>query len=420
MNNDIEKRLNDFDASVREEALKELVTLFDQGKIKAAEESKQHNMHCHTIYSYNGYGFSPSYIAYLAKKEGWFAAGIVDFDVLDAVDEFINACKLLKVRSLCGVETRGYLSDFSDKVINSPGEPGIAYHMGVGFTTSDLASPEAMKFLTTMKASAQKRTMVLVEKVNSFLQPVVLDFEKDAIPLTPKGNVTERHVCEAYEKKSIEVFPDKTQRAEFWAEKLSLNVDDAMKLLDDSVALQGTIRAKTMKSGGVGYVKAGPESFPTIQAFNEFIISAGGVPTIAWLNGLTPGEALAEELVDLHISLGAAAFNIIPDRNWNVADNDEKQQKLKELKRIIDICEEKEMPIIVGTEMNAPGLKLIDSFDSDELKDYVDTFVKGAAIMSAHTVLQQEDKGYLSKWASENFASLSEKNKYFEDFGRNL
>jgi hypothetical protein len=175
-----------------------------------------------------------------------------------------------------------------------------------------------------------------------------------------------------------------------------------------------------MKSGGVGYVKAGPESFPPVQEFNDFIIASGGIPTIAWLNGLTPGEQTAEKLVDHHITLGAAALNIIPDRNWNISNIEEKQQKLKELKRIIQICEDRDMPIIVGTEMNAPGLKLVDSFEAIELKDYVDIFVKGAAIMTAHTILEQEGKGYLSKWAANKFESKSEKNKYFENFGRNL
>jgi hypothetical protein len=420
MNNDIEKRLNNFDATVRKNALKEVVDHFNTGKLKAAEASKLHNMHCHTIYSYNGYAFSPSYIAYLAKKEGWFAAGIVDFDVLDAVDEFLNACKMLNIRALCGVETRAYLNEFSDKVINSPGEPGIAYHMGIGFTSSKLPSPDTINFLKTMKERAATRTKVLVDKVNSFLKPVILDFEKDAAPLTPKGNVTERHVCEAYENKAIEIFPNKTDRAIFWSEKLGINIDEANQLINDSVALQGLIRSKTMKSGGVGYVKAGPESFPPVQEFNDFIIASGGIPTIAWLNGLTPGEQTAEKLVDHHITLGAAALNIIPDRNWNISNIEEKQQKLKELKRIIQICEDRDMPIIVGTEMNAPGLKLVDSFEAIELKDYVDIFVKGAAIMTAHTILEQEGKGYLSKWAANKFESKSEKNKYFENFGRNL
>ena len=56
-------------------------------------------MHCHTCYSYNGYGFTPAEIAYLARKSGWLAAGIIDFDVLDAVDEFRSCAEQLDIIS---------------------------------------------------------------------------------------------------------------------------------------------------------------------------------------------------------------------------------------------------------------------------------------------------------------------------------
>lgn len=421
MNNisDLEKKLNSFDPEQRKNAICEIRKLIDSGEIAIKPENDAHNLHCHTFFSYNGYGFSPSYIAYLAKKEGWFAAGIVDFDVLDAVDEFLEACKTLGVRGVCGLETRAYLPEFSTREINSPGEPGITYHMGVGFTKKDISgdSEDAAEFLKNMKKSAQDRTRDLVDKVNSFLSPVELDFERDAVPLTPDGNVTERHVCQSFENKAREIFPETAKLAEFWADKLGVAEDEAFALINDSVKLHGKIRSKTMKSGGVGYVKPTAETFPFVKDVNEFVLAAGAIPTITWLNGLSAGEQAVEELLDIQQELGGAALNIVPDRNWNIANPEEKTAKLAELAKIIKLCEIRNLPVIVGTEMNAPGLKLVDTFDSEELKPYTQIFKKGAAIAYAHTILQPQGKGYLSYWADSEFANIAEKNAYFADFG---
>jgi len=417
----LEKKLNSFDSEERSAAVCEVRKQIDSGQLKIKEESDANNMHCHTFFSYNGYGYSPSYIAYLAKKDGWFAARIVDFDVLDGVDEFLDACKTLGVRGVCGLETRAYLPDFSTREINSPGEPGITYHMGVGFTKGNISgeSEKASSFLCSLKRNAQKRTMDLVDKVNSFLTPVELDFEKDAIPLTPDGNVTERHVCQSFEKKAKEIYPDIAKLAEFWSDKLEISLDEAEDLIDDSVKLQGQIRSKTMKSGGVGYIKPTAETFPFVNDVNEFILAAGGIPTITWLNGLSDGEKAIDELMNLQENLGGAALNIVPDRNWNISDPEDKAAKLAELDKIIKICEIRNLPIIVGTEMNAPGLKLVDTFDSEELKTYTEIFKKGAAIVYAHTILQPEGKGYLSEWAKSEFANIAEKNTYFTKIGMN-
>lgn len=416
---ELEEKLNDLNPEIRRSAICDIRQLIDNGEMNVKLENDAHNLHCHTFFSYNGYNYSPSYIAYLAKKEGWFAAGIVDFDVLDGVDEFLEACTILGVRGVCGLETRAYINEFADREINSPGEPGIAYHMGVGFTKKDISSDcqQSASFLRLMKKSAQERTRDLVQKVNSFLSPVELNFEEDVIPLTPEGNATERHVCQSYENKAKSVFSDVHDLAEFWSEKLGVTIKEAEVLINDSVKLQAKIRSITMKSGGVGYVKPTAETFPFIQDVNEFILNAGAIPTITWLNGLSSGEKATEELLDLHQELGGAMLNIVPDRNWNVSDPQEKTQKLEELKKIIEICELRNIPIIVGTEMNAPGLKLVDSFDSEELKPYTRIFKRGAAIAYAHTILQPQGKGYLSEWAGNEFANVAEKNTYFEEIG---
>jgi hypothetical protein len=416
---ELECNLNSFDAELRENSLVKLKESAVKEDIFSIDKKVPYNLHCHTFCSYNGYGYFPSYIAWLACKKLWFAAGIVDFDVLDGVEEFLTAAQTLDVRGVCGLETRAYVDDLAQDEINSPGEPGVAYHMGVGFTTFKLPEKQ-QKFLAGLKAKANARTENIVKLVNAYLSPVELDFKRAAAKLTPFGNITERHVCTAYREKAEEVFSDDNARAEFWAGKLSIDTASAIELIADPVKLEGTIRSKTMKSGGVGYVKASPESFPALQEMNDFTLACGAIPCIAWLDGMSDGEKNPGKLLDMHISHNAALLTIIPDRNWNFSDPEVKAAKTKCLDAIIAAAIERDMPIVIGTEMNAPGQKLVDDFDCDALKKHNETFTKGAAISFAHTLLTPLQMGYLSNWAEENFADKAARNAFFADFGSNM
>ena len=355
------------------------------------------NLHSHTFFSYNAYGYSPTHFAVLARQHGLAAAGIVDFDVLDGLEEFWEAGRLCGLKRCVSMESRVFVPEFATRVINSPGEPGIAYHMGVGF-----ALPVQHPLLAQMRATATQRNRELVVRVNMFTAPVTLDYDRDVLPLTPAGNATERHICEAYSKKGD---------AAFWKAKLGDCPADAGKL-------QALIRAKTMKKGGVGYVQAGAGSFPLMAEMNQFVLEAGAIPALTWLDGTSDGEKCIEELFAVAQATGAAAINIIPDRNYSPGVKD---QKLQNLYAVVALAEKNHFPIIVGTEMNAPGNKFVDNFASAELKPLVPVFLKGAHIAYAHSVLQRwHGHGYLSDWARQKFASVAEKNDYFEKLGREL
>ena len=179
---DLSCKLDSFNPAERKNALEEFKKAFVTAGESFVCEKNDNNMHCHTFFSFNGYGYSPTHVACWAKAERLFSAGLIDFDVLDGVDEFLAAARELDLRASCGVESRVVVKEMLDKVINSPGEPGIAYHLGVGFTTSGIPV-EQRKYLDAMKAAANARTRGIVEKVNPVLSPLELDFEKDVLTL---------------------------------------------------------------------------------------------------------------------------------------------------------------------------------------------------------------------------------------------
>lgn len=411
----LESQLNDFDAGKRRAALEELAAGMAP---EPAHEGRAVNLHCHTFFSFNGYGYSPSYIAWRAKREGLYAAGIVDFDVLDAVEEFLDACALLDLRGCAGIETRVFVPPFETREMNSPGEPGVAYHMGIGFVSGQRNDDT---LLACLRKTAQDRTRKIAERVNPYLHPASVDFDADVLPLTPNGNATERHLCAAYDIKARAVFGDADARTAFWAEKLRSEMGAIRAVLDDAPSLQALIRSKTMKAGGVGYVPASGPDFPAMGDVNAFSLANGAIPTFAWLDGTTAGEQAIDELLDIMMKAGAAAVNVIPDRNWNIKDPAVKQLKLGKLHAFVALAQRFGLPVAAGTEMNAYGNRFVDDFNAPEMQPVAPAFVEGAEILYAHTRLERHaGMGYLSAWARQTFANVTEKNAFYRRLGARL
>ena len=412
---ELERKLDSFNSDERKQALTALCEKAKAGEIDLPQAGTDVNLHCHTFFSYNTYGYSPSKFAWLARKAGLAVAGVVDFDVLDALEEFLTAARMLDLKACAGLETRVYVPEFATRVINSPGEPGISYHMGVGFPKAELQG-EQKQFLLNLRRTAQQRNQDLMGRVNQHLKPVELDYEKDVLVLTPGGNATERHMCLAYAHKAQEIFSDKDKLAQFWSEKLGVEIETSA--LPDGRILLDAIRAKTMKRGGVGYILPDKGSFPMMADTNRFLLDSGAIPVHTWLDGTNQGEKDIEELLDVAMSTGAAAINVIPDRNYTPGAKNEKTDNLY---HVIEIAEKRHLPVVVGTEMNSPGQKFVDDYKTEELSPLVPVFLKSARIFYAHSVLQRQSGiGYTSEWAKKNFDNVAEKNNFFEKLGSSL
>jgi hypothetical protein len=417
---ELEAQLNSFARATRSAALAELVDMAARGEITLPEAAPIVNMHCHTFYSYNAYGHSPSSLAWLARRKGFAVVGIVDFDVLDAVDEFLAACDTVGVRGSAGIETRIFIPEFAAREINSPGEPGVYYHMGIGFTSSE-APPAAIPVLASMRGRAERRNRDMLRRVNAYMDPVMVDYDRDVLPLTPVGNATERHMLAAYIQATARRYPSDSKRAEFWAEKLGQPHDQVTGILDDYPKLSNLVRARLMKKGGVGYIQPGPESFPTLDEYHGMIEACGALPCATWLDGTSAGEEAIGELMDLLIAKGVAALNIVPDRNWNIADPVTRALKVAKLHEIVRIASDLDLPLNVGTEMNSPGNRLVDDFDAPEMAPLRQAFLDGAHFIYGHTALQRAlGLGYQSEWARAHFPTRRARNAFYTAAGYRL
>jgi len=412
---ELEDRLLSFDADERAAALAALWEAAESGAVVLPAPGQAVNLHYHTFFSYNSCGHSPSSVAWLARKAGLGVAGIVDFDVLDGLEEFIASGRRLGQKTCAGLETRVYVPEFAAQEINSPGEPGIAYHLGLGFPRSPRDGPGA-EFLAALRRTAEERNRSLTDRVNEYLRPVTVDYDGEALPLTPAGNATERHICLAYVRRAARLFSNRGQLSDFWSGRLGLDARDLD--LPEGIALQSAIRTRTMKRGGVGYVQPNGGDFPDLHATNRFILENGGIPAYAWLDGTSEGEQRLEDLLAAVMASGTAAVNIIPDRNYTPGVKD---ARVAALYGVVAAAEEMALPVVAGTEMNSPGQRFVDDFDCAELAPLAEAFLKGASIVYAHSALQRAaGLGYTSPWATRNFPDRADRNDFFEQVGRSL
>jgi hypothetical protein len=269
-----------------------------------------------------------------------------------------------------------------------------------------------------LRQRAEQRNRAMLERINAYLSPVSVDYDRDVLPLTPHGNATERHMLVAYIQAVAHYYSDPVP---FWAEKLRLPQEQVASQIRDYPAFQNTVRAKLMKRGGVGYTQPGPETFPMVEEVNQLVVSCGALPCATWLDGTSSGEQDIEELLSLLIEKGAVALNIIPDRNWNISDPEMRQLKVEKLYQIVDLAQKLDLPLNVGTEMNAYGQKLVDDFETPELAPVRQVFLDGASFVYGHTMMQRAlGLGYQSAWANAHLPSRRLRNAFYTQIGRQI
>jgi len=418
---DLEKQLDSFSLEERKNAFLKLMERTKTEGPGFPEPRPLVNLHFHTFFSFNACGYSPLHIVWLAKKRGLRMAGSVDFDVLHALAEFWWGGLTVNLAVASGLETRIFLPEFREEELSSPNEPGVAYYMGNGFTRLPEKGSPADAILDKLYRIAQERNRKVLRKVNDYLTPVQVDYEREVLPLTPSQNPTERHLVVALVAKAEAVIPDSEKRIRFWSEKLEEKEEKIQALYPDRASFYDLVRTKLMKFGGVGYVEQDAGDFPTLSEVNRMIHELGAIPSFSWLYGISSGERDTAKLFDFCLSEGVETIFFIPDRNWNIPDEEERRLKVEKMYRMVEEAKKRHMPIFVGTELNRYGQKFVDDFDSPYLAPLASYFLWSASLLWGHVVLEwSSGRGYGSLWAQENFPDREDRNIFFARLGERV
>jgi len=376
------------------------------------------NMHMHTFFSYNGEGWSPCRIAYEMKQLGLYAGAICDFDVLQGMDEFLEAADIVGLRSAVALESRVFFGEYADVEINSPGEPGVFYFMGLGFVHPPKAGTTAAQILASMLEQSHTRNRAVISRINAKIPDFQLDYDQDVLPLTPDKNATERHIIAAYNAKGAQTFGSTSAAAAAWSRILGTDPAQTAEKAGNYNAFNDFLRSKLMKKGGLGYVQPTRDTFPPLEKVIQFILDCRAIPMSAWLDGDSKGEADPMSQLECLRAKGVEAVNIIPDRNWNFKDPEVKARKLAHLADYVKAADTLGMPINVGTEGNKPGQRPVDGFDAPELAPYLKTFFEGAKVMVGHTrLLRYADFSYTDAKAKQAYPDVHARNAFFASVG---
>jgi hypothetical protein len=407
------EQLSSFTPETRAAALRRLL---EASPRPAKPESDWFNMHIHSFFSYNGEGWSPTRIAWEAREQGLYAIAACDFDVLEALGELLAASDLLGLRAAVGFESRVFFREYADHEINSPGEPGVFYFMGMGFAAPPKAGSKGAAVLADMLARSHARNRNLIGRINAALGELVLDYDADVIPLTPRENATERHIVCAYYDKSRALFG--ARAAAFWAAKLGLDPAAAETQFANANAFTDLLRSKLMKKGGPGYVQPDETTFPLLDDVIGMIRECRAIPMSAWLDGIRSGESNPLEQLECLAAKGVAAVNIIPDRNWNVKDPATAAKLIHEMDRYVAAAKALDLPINVGTELNKPGQRFVDDFAAEPMKPYHADFLQGAQVMVGQTrLLRWADYSYIDEQAAADHPARKDRNAFFAAVG---
>jgi len=378
------------------------------------------NMHIHSFYSYNSVGYSPAHIALECRRNGLYAAALCDFDVLDGLEEFLTAGQMLGLRAAVHLETRAFLKEYSVMEINSPGEPGVTYIMGAGFGRLPSEKSNASSLLKNFRQQANTRNRDLVKRINRHLPEIAIDYDAVVLPMSPGKCPTERHIIKAYRLEAQKLFPHREGLLKYWSKLFKKPLAEVEILIDNTAAMEDKLRSLLAKKGGLGYVQPGEKTFPLVDDFIAWVLKCGAIPMVTWLDGTSRGEEDMLKMLECMKTKGAAALNIIPERNHNIKNAEERRLKLRKLDDVVAAAQKIKFPINIGTEMNKVGQPFADDLECEALKPYRADFLRGANIMVGQTILTRyANFSYCGKAATAEFGkNIARKNDFFEKIGK--
>ena len=189
--------LNRLNAPTKAERLRNLAAILPETVFPPAVPQYINN-HIHTTYSFSPY--SPTAAVYAARMEGLCTAGIIDHDSISGAEEFLEAARILELPVTIGMECRVSMDGtrLEGRRTNNPDQVGVSY-MTIQSVPHDRID-RLTEFFRPYRQARHARNRRMVERINSLLPEMSLDYDRDVLPLSQaqeEGGVTERHLMYA-------------------------------------------------------------------------------------------------------------------------------------------------------------------------------------------------------------------------------
>ena len=332
------------------------------------------NCHIHTSESFSVFR-SPTEAVWQAVREGVAVLGINDHYTVAGFEEFRRACEVAGIAATFSLEAVAMDRDaeHSGLRLNDPDNPGRIYLCGKGVTRIHVESLPEMQSLARMRAALERRNREMTAKIATLFKDRVGangPSWENVVALTPRGNVTERHVAYAALLRLRELA---AERGKPLSELIAACCGAAAPPAGDDATWQIFLRSKLLKAGAPCYVPEDPDAFVSVAELRRIFLAFGAIPTYPVLgNPILSGEQNIETLLDRLERLGFYAIEVIPHRNTR-----------ERLTEIVSAAQRRWWPVFNGTEHNTPEPRpLLDPFALDP--EFEPWFRQSAAVLLGH------------------------------------
>ncbi len=368
------------------------------------------NLHIHTSESFSAFR-SPAEAVWQAVREAVAVLGINDHNTVAGHHEFRLACEAAHLPAAFSIEAIAMNAEARNDGVftNDTGNPGRTYLCGKGVTCIPPDGSNAMKSLARMRAALDRRHRAMTGSLRLLIDERMgrpgPDWD-DVVGLTPRGNVTERHIAKA---------------ACLWlqrfAEGRDIPLPEAVARCcgtppetDGTAAVQNHIRSALLKAGGPCFVEESPDAFLSMPDMRDLFLEFGAIPTYPVLGDPeTEYEADIDGLMDRLEAMRIVALEVIPHRNSR-----------RRLSQIIEAATARRWPVFNGTEHNTPEpMPLLDTHSLDP--EFRPWFEASAALLLGHQCLvERGEPGFVG---SDGVPAICDAERRFEhvaDAGRTL
>ncbi len=419
----LEEKLNSKTSKQRLEALKEIISLENQGKIKKPQTSSYVNNHIHTIYSFSPY--SPTAALYFARKAGLITAGIMDHDSVSGCKEFIQAGKIASMEITCGFECRVRMDNtpFSQIRTNNPDQKGVSYVAMHGIPHQMI--DECEKFLKPYRDKRNQRNREMTKKINTLVKPyrLELDFDKDIVPISQSmenGSITERHILCALAYKITDKYKKGTPVLNFIKNTLNISVSSKIEgFLSDAqnphyiYDLLGVLKSSFVPEF---FIEA-KEECPLIEDFISFSNKIGAISAYAYLGDVgdsVTGDKKAQKFEDEYLD---SLFDFLKKSGFKAVTYMPSRNTLSQLERVMKLCQKHGFFQISGEDINTSR----QSFICSALKKPEFAHLSTAAwVLIGHEKAASIDidENMFSKKVIEKYPKIKDRIAHFESIGK--
>ena len=407
MNNRVTERTKELEAELYQGALESRIAALAALCARLGPRPRRGtNGHIHTSESFSVFR-SPAEAVWQAAREGLAVLGINDHYTVAGHEEFRRACEVAGIAATFSIEAVAVDREAAEAglKLNDPDNPGRIYLCGKGVTRVPPDSSPEMQSLARMRAALERRNREITGKVTKLFQDRLGSTGptwEDVAALTPRGNVTERHVAYAALLRLREIA---SQQGKPLPEIVTSCCGTAPPAGCDDAALQIFLRAKLLKAGAPCFVREDPDAFVPVAELRRIFLAFGSIPTYPVLgNPVLAGEQDIEALLDRLETLGFYAVEVIPTRNTR-----------ERLREIVFAARRRWWPVFNGTEHNTPESRpLLDPFALDP--EFEPWFRLSTALLLGHQrLVAQGEQGFVDL---EGRPTISDAKARFEHFSQ--